>query len=136
MHGHSTAQDEADQDMEKFFRIIDKAIYEHHSKPTDLPLILAGLPEQLSVFHKVRKHNNNVLLEGITAHPDGLSVKELTKRAWAIIEPYLVRQSRDSCRRGRPYRDVVRGSRTADPRCGGPEDRNRRIRLAQSPGGR
>lgn len=95
MHGHSTAQDEADQDMEKFFRIIDKAIYEHHSKPTGLPLILAGLPEQLSVFHRVRKHNTNVLLEGVTAHPDGLTVKELTKRAWAIIEPYLVRQSRE-----------------------------------------
>jgi len=95
MHGHSTAQAEADLDMEKFFRVIDKAIYEYHSKPSGLPLILAGLPEQLAVFHKVRKYNNNVLLEGITAHPGGLTVKDLTARAWELIEPYLVRQSRE-----------------------------------------
>ena len=95
MHGHSTAQEEADLDMEKYFRVVDKAIYEHYSKPSGLPVILAGLPEQIAVFHKVRKHNTNVLLEGITSHPDGLSVKDLTARAWNLIEPYLVRQSRE-----------------------------------------
>ena len=95
VHGHSSAQAEADLDMEKFFRVIDKAIYEHYSKPSGLPLILAGLPEQLAVFHKVRKYNTNVLLEGVTAHPGGLTVKDLTARAWELIEPYLVRQSRE-----------------------------------------
>jgi len=94
-HGHSTPRDESDLDTERFYRVIDKAIYDAYSRPSGLPLILAGLPEQLAVFHKVRKHNHNVLLEGIAAHPDALTVKDLTRRAWEVIEPYQVRYSRE-----------------------------------------
>ena len=90
--GHSTKQDEIDLDTERFFRAVDKSILEHASHPSGLPLILAGLPDQLSVFHSV-SHNPNILLEGVTASPDGISHKELVKRAWEIMVPYVHAES-------------------------------------------
>ena len=40
-HGSRSKKDEIDSDTERFFRAVDRAILEHHSKPSGLPLILA-----------------------------------------------------------------------------------------------
>jgi hypothetical protein len=90
---HSTTRDEVELDTERFFRAIDRIITEHVSRNSGLPMILAGLADQISVFQKVRK-NPNILLEGIAGHPDGISHKELVRRAWAIIEPYVQADSK------------------------------------------
>lgn len=90
---HSTAEDEKERDTERFFRAIDRSIMEYASQPTGLPLILVGLPQHLSVFHQVM-HNPNVLLEGVTVHPDGLPHKELVRRSWEVMEPYITKNSR------------------------------------------
>lgn len=44
-HGQGDRNEEIDLDIERFFRAVSRAIYEHHSKPSGLPLILAALPE-------------------------------------------------------------------------------------------
>ena len=93
VHAHSDVQNEIEKDTERFFRVIDQAVMEAFSRPSGLPLILAGLPEQLSVFHKISK-NPNVLLESVTSHPDGISRDELSARAWSIMEPYKVAELR------------------------------------------
>lgn len=85
---HSTTQDDIDLDTERFFHAIDRSIMEHASLPSGLPLILVGLPDQLGLFFKIR-HNPNILLEGVGVHPDGLAQKELVRRAWSIMEPYV-----------------------------------------------
>jgi hypothetical protein len=41
-HGHGGKKDEADIDAERFFRAIDRAVLEHHSRPSGLPLMLAA----------------------------------------------------------------------------------------------
>lgn len=86
-HGHSTVQEQKDIDTEHFFRIVAKAMHGE-----DEPMILAGLPEHIGLFHRVAKLNN-LMLEGITTHPNGLTQKDLAKRGWAIIKPYLDRES-------------------------------------------
>jgi len=55
-HGHGGKQDEVQTDAERFFRAIDRAVLEHHSRPSGLPLILAALPEHHDLFHRV-SHN-------------------------------------------------------------------------------
>lgn len=90
---HSTTQDDVDIDTERFFRAIDRIIMENVSRNSGRPMILAGLADQISLFQKVRK-NPNILLEGIPGHPDGISHKELVRRAWAIIEPYVQADSK------------------------------------------
>jgi len=86
-HGHGAKSDEADIDAERFFRVIDRAVLEHHSRMSDLPLLLAALPQHHHLFRKV-SHNPFLMAEGIDAHPDSLPIDELRDRAWGIVEPH------------------------------------------------
>ncbi|HUG04565.1 MAG TPA: hypothetical protein VML92_09065 [Steroidobacteraceae bacterium] len=85
-HGHGGKTDEVDLDAERFFRAIDRAVLEHHSKVSGLPLVLASLPEHHHLFRKVSR--NPFLLEaGLTANPEGLPIEELRQRVWEVVEP-------------------------------------------------
>lgn len=85
-HGHGGRKDEVDNDAERFFRAVDRAVLEHHSRPSGLPLILAALPEHHHLFQKV-SHNPFLMAEGLSANPDELTIDELRERAWKVIEP-------------------------------------------------
>ena len=91
-HGHGGKESEVDIDAERFFRAVDRAILEHHSRPSGLPLILAALPEHHHPFREVSR-NPFLVPERIEVHPDALaSIDELRARAWALVEPrYLAR---------------------------------------------
>jgi hypothetical protein len=93
-HGQGGKKDEADIDAERFFRAVDRAVAEHHSRPSGLPLILAALPEHHHRFHEV-SHNPLLLTPGIDVNPDALTLEQLGQRAWQAVEPqYLARQMR------------------------------------------
>lgn len=90
-HGTDVKQAAGERDREQFFRAVDQAVVEHHSKPSGLPLILAALPEHQGMFQTV---SNNPLLmpETIPVHPDAMSLDALRERAWQIVQPhYLAR---------------------------------------------
>jgi hypothetical protein len=90
-HGHGSKKDELDIDTERFFRAVDRAILEHHSRPSSLPLILAALPEHHSPFRRVSQ-NPFLLADGIEADPAALAIDTLRERAWRVVEPrYLAR---------------------------------------------
>ncbi len=91
-HGHGGRESEVDIDAKRFFRAVDRAILEHHSQPSGLPLVLAALPEHHHMFHDV-SHNPFLIQESIDIHPDALSsIDELRLRAWQLMEPrYLAR---------------------------------------------
>lgn len=88
MHGHRTAAEDHELDTERFFRAVDRAIEHHYSAKDGLPIILAGLSDQLSMFQRIRK-NPNVLLEGVSVHPGAISVADLTERSWKLMKPYV-----------------------------------------------
>lgn len=90
-HGHGSKQDEIDLDTEKYFRAVDRIVLEHYSNPSQLPLILAALPEHQTPFRRV-SHNRFLLEDGIPGDPFGQSRDALRERAWAVMEPrYLAR---------------------------------------------
>ena len=91
-HGHGGKKAEVDIDAERFFRAVDRAVLEHYSHPSGLPLILAALPEHHHMFHAV-SHNPLLIPESIDIHPDALSsIDELRQHAWQVMEPrYLAR---------------------------------------------
>ena len=92
-HGQGGKKDEVDLDAERYFRAVDRAILERHSRPSGLPLMLAALPEHHSVFRGISR-NPFLMDEGLTIHPDAISIDELRQRAWSIVEPhYLARLS-------------------------------------------
>ncbi|MFH0998493.1 MAG: hypothetical protein V1844_23820 [Pseudomonadota bacterium] len=92
-HSQGGKKDEADVDAERFFRAIDRAVMEHHSRPSGLPLILAALPEHHHLFHRV-SHNPFLMVEGLNINPDVLPIDALRQRAWQVVEPqYEARQA-------------------------------------------
>jgi hypothetical protein len=89
--GHAAKGDDAKLDEERFFRAIDRAIWEHVSKPSGLPLVLVALPEQQSVFRRVSE-NPQLWSDGVEHSPAGLSEQQLLNETWKSIEPrYLSR---------------------------------------------
>lgn len=90
-HGHGGRPEQEDLDTERFFREVDRAVYEHHSRPSGLPLILAALPEHHNLFHKVSK-NRNLVEEGIRVNPGDRRADELRDLAWKVVEPLYVRR--------------------------------------------
>jgi Bacterial archaeo-eukaryotic release factor family 3 len=90
-HGGGGAKDETDLDRDRFFRAIDRAILENHSRPSGLPLLLAALRENQAPFRAV-SHNPFLLANGIQAEPASLDLDQLRVLAWQQVEPgYLKR---------------------------------------------
>lgn len=85
--GQGSKSELVDNDTRRFFRAVDRAILEHYSRPSGLPLLLAALPEHHSFFRRV-SHNPFLMAEGIENDPDALSLEALRDRAWRLIEPH------------------------------------------------
>jgi len=85
-HGHGGKSEETEKDAERFFRVVAKAIYEHYSKPSGWPIILAALTEHHNLFQKVSK-NPLLLQNSIAINPSSVSPDQLAKMAWEIMEP-------------------------------------------------
>lgn len=90
-HGHGGRKDEVDVDTERFFRAVDRAVWEHHSRPTGLPLLLASLPEHQGRFRGL-SHNPLLLPAGIDVDPAAVRPEELAARAWQVMEPRFAEQ--------------------------------------------
>lgn len=80
-----------DNETEQFFRAVDRAVLEHYSRPSGLPLMLAALPEHHHLFRKVSQ-NPMLVADAIDVHPDALTIDALRERAWSLTLPrYLGR---------------------------------------------
>ena len=83
--------EKADKDRERFFRTVDRLVFEHHSRQAGVPLLLAALREHHNAFRRITR-NGFLLEDGLDVHPDAMSIAELRQRAWRAIEPhYLTR---------------------------------------------
>ncbi len=90
-HGHGGKTDEMEIDAARFFRAVDRAVMDHQSRPSGLPLILAALPEHHHLFREVSQ-NPLLVADGIRLNPDAVSADELGALAWQVMEPaYLAR---------------------------------------------
>jgi len=85
-HGQGGKKDGIDDDAERFFRAVDRAVLEHHSRPSGLPLMLAALPEHHHRFREV-SHNPFLMASGLMVDPQGLTHDDLRQRAWDVAAP-------------------------------------------------
>jgi hypothetical protein len=79
-------KDESDQEAERFFRAVDRAVLERHSRPSGLPLMLAALPEHHHLFRTV-SHNPFLMDSGPMVDPQSLTLDELRQSAWDVAAP-------------------------------------------------
>lgn len=85
-HGHGDSKDEMPIDRTNFFRAVDRAIWEHHSRPSGLPLLLATLPQHQTHFRTL-SCNTSLIESGIEIDPMGVSTERLCEMAWKVLEP-------------------------------------------------
>lgn len=111
-HGRGQKKDEVELDMERFFRLVDRGVLANYSKPTGLPLILAGLPENVAAFRAV-SHNGAIVDMAIEFDPGALSLEELRAHAWRAIEPTYLDRLEDLTERY--YFNRSRGLGAEDP---------------------
>ncbi len=84
--GQGGKKDESDHEAERFFRAVDRAVLEHHSRPSGLPLMLAALPEHHHLFRQV-SHNPFLMDSGPMVDPQSLTHDQLRERAWDVAAP-------------------------------------------------
>lgn len=90
-HGHQPRTDLGDAEMLRFFRKVAEGVLEHHSRATELPLLLVALPETQQEFRRI-SDNPFLLEEGIQVDPGSFDLDSLREAAWKAIEPqYLAR---------------------------------------------
>ncbi|MDO9072294.1 MAG: hypothetical protein Q7U73_03435 [Rubrivivax sp.] len=85
-HGQGGRKDETDDDTERFFRAVDRAVLAQHSRPSGLPLMLAALPGHHHLFRQI-SHNPFLMADGLTVNPEALDADTLRERAWQAAEP-------------------------------------------------
>jgi len=85
--GHGTGVDDPKIDILRYFLKINDGV-RNVLKDDQAPLILAAVDYLLPLYREANTHTN-LLEEGITGNPDGLSPQELHKQAWPLVEPYF-----------------------------------------------
>lgn len=89
--GGGQKPDEVDTDRDRFFRAVDRAVLDNHSRPSGLPLLLAALTEHHAAFRAVSR-NPFLAPRGIEIDPGAVDLEELRRLAWQRVEPaYLAR---------------------------------------------
>lgn len=71
---------------EIFFRAVDKAIWENHSRASKLPLILCCDSKYVDVFQG-ESQNQYLLRQSIPINPHHQTLDRLHEEAWKIMEP-------------------------------------------------
>ena len=90
-YSHGAKNEVIDHQTGRFFRAVDRAITEYHSKPSGLPLILAALPEHHAMFREV-SHNALLLAAGVEVNPEALSLDQLRSLSWKVMEPIYIQR--------------------------------------------
>lgn len=94
-HGHGGKADSLEIDIERFFRVVDKAVHERVSKHSHLPLLLVTLSEYQGVFRKLS--NNPMLIEqGLSIDPTALTIDQLREKTWEMMEPVAAKRVQDA----------------------------------------
>ncbi|MGA9869456.1 MAG: hypothetical protein WBQ75_23725 [Acetobacteraceae bacterium] len=88
-HGTDVREDGVASETARFFRAVDRAVLEQHSRPSGMTLLLAALPEHHHLFREVSR-NPFLAPAAIDTYPDDLSLDQLRERAWQLIQPYYL----------------------------------------------
>lgn len=88
-HGTDVKEEALAGDTERFFRALDRAVLEQHSRPSGMPLMLAALPEHHHLFRAVSR-NPFLMAEAIDVHPNDLSLDALRREAWQRVQPHYL----------------------------------------------
>lgn len=93
-HSYDEKRDKIKKDTEKFFRFIDRFVFENYSRTTGLPLMIVGLPEYHTLFKNISR-NPFLIEEGVKIAYDALTIDQLREKVWEAIEPRYLRKTKE-----------------------------------------
>jgi hypothetical protein len=96
-HGQGVGVDDAKDNILRYFREIDRGLHEL-LRDEQAPLVLAGVDYLHSIYQQANTYPH-LLQEGVQGNVDGMSAKELQKRAWKVMRPYFERGQLEALKR-------------------------------------
>lgn len=85
-YGYGEKSDIVKEDTEKFFRYIDKVVYEKFSRQAQIPLLVVALPEYYGLFKEISR--NPFLLDvAVKVDYTSLTKEELKQKVWEAVSP-------------------------------------------------
>lgn len=92
--GHGADLDDNKENILKYFRQIDKGLRDF-LRDERIPLVLAGVDYLFPIYKEVNTYAN-LVGEGITGNPKGMSMEQLHRQAWSIVDPYFQKDENDA----------------------------------------
>jgi hypothetical protein len=90
-HGHGGKKDAIEIDREKYFRYVDRFVYDHYSKLNPLPLIVVSLKEHQFLFKTVAK-NPYLIQTMIDGSFESFSPSTLREHIQQLVEQRFLNQ--------------------------------------------
>jgi hypothetical protein len=97
-HGQGAGEEDAKDEIRKFFSLLDRGLRELLEGDGQTPLVLAGVEYLLPIYREQTSYPNT-LPEGVHGNPDGLSPAELHERAWEVVEERFRAERREAAER-------------------------------------
>lgn len=72
---------------DRFFRLVDQAVWEHYSRREQVPVVLCADVQYLSKFLSWSRNDYLIKGQGIALNPDAATPDRLRQEAWQIIGP-------------------------------------------------
>jgi len=94
LSGGGAELDDSKENILKYFRQINKGLHDL-LKDEHTPLILAGVDYLFPIYKEVNTYPN-LIQEGITGNPKGMSTEQLHIQALSIINPYFQKTQNDA----------------------------------------
>jgi hypothetical protein len=96
-HGHGGGlEDEAKEDLLRYFRVLDEALWRFLREET-APLILAGVGYYHPLYRSVSRYPH-IVRRGVEGNFDHVTPKELFERVWPVVEEILVERQDEALR--------------------------------------
>ncbi len=108
LHGHGEGRDEDKQELEKFFRSVDKGVQELLQKDQQAPLVLAVVKEYAGLYRTV-SHYRNLQEEFVKGNPEATDPHRIHEKAYAIVREELGKRKKKCMEQ---YRDLLDSDRT------------------------
>ena len=108
-HGHGVGIDDTKDKILRYFRQIDRGLRDLLHKE-QAPLVLAGVEYLFSIYREANTYPD-LIDEGISGNPEGVSMNELHEQAWKILEPYFQKAQKDAAAHYRQFAGSDRASK-------------------------
>jgi len=91
-HGHGGIKDNKSKDVTKYYRMIDKILWDNQLKNSNLPLIIAGDTSSMAEYKKLSKYDY-IHEQSLHGNHEHTSENELHDKSWEIMVEQIENQN-------------------------------------------